>query len=81
MMKIKKKRKNQCLKPHKRRSRKNLLREKSKNQYPRGKRLKLLMMRRVKNSGVMSAKKMLNSKKKMRRNSQSLAVAHRLAMI
>jgi hypothetical protein len=80
-MKMKKKRKNPYLKPHKRRSRKNLLREKSNKQYPRGKRLKLLMMRRIKNSELMSAKKLLNSKKKMRRNSQSLAVAHRLGMI
>jgi hypothetical protein len=37
-MKMKKKRKNPYLKPHKRRSRKNLPREKSKNQYPIGKR-------------------------------------------
>ena len=80
-MKMKKKRKNSCLNPHKRRSRKNLPREKLKSQYPRGKRLKLLMMRRIKNSELKSAKIMLNSKKKMMRNSQSLAVAHRLGMI
>lgn len=80
-MKMKKKRKNPYLKPHKRRSRKNLLREKLKNQYQRRKRLKLLMMRRAKNSELKSAKKLLNSKKKMMRNSQRLAVAHKLAMI
>jgi len=80
-MKMKKKRNNPYLKPQKRRSRKNLLREKSKSQYPTRKRFKLLMMRRIKNSELKSTKKMLNSKKKMKRNSQSLAVALRLGMI
>jgi hypothetical protein len=39
------------------------------------------MMRRAKNSELKSVKKLLNSTTKMKRNSQSLAVAHRLAMI
>jgi hypothetical protein len=38
-------------------------------------------MRRIKNSELKSAKMMLNSKKKMRRNSPSLEVAHRVGMI
>jgi hypothetical protein len=39
------------------------------------------MMRRIKNSELKIVKKLLNSKKKKRRNSQSLEVAHRLEMI
>jgi hypothetical protein len=54
-MMMKKKRKNPCLNPHKRRSRKNLLRESLKSQYPIRKRLRLLMRRRRKSSLLMSA--------------------------
>jgi len=83
-MKMKKKRKNQCLNPHKRKSRKNLLREGLKSQYPIRKRLRLLMRRRRKISLLTRAKMMIkvNSKKRRRRkNSLSLAVTHRLRMI
>jgi len=83
-MMMKKKRKNPYLNLHKRRSRKNLLRESLKSQYPIRKRLRLLMRMRRKNSLLMRAKKMIkaNSKKKTRRrNSLSLAVAHRLRII
>lgn len=53
-MKMKRKRKNPCLNPHKRRSRRNLLREGFKSLYPRKKRLRLLMRRRRKNSLLMT---------------------------
>ena len=82
-MKMKKKRKNPYLNPNKRRSRKNLLRGGLKSQYPRKKRLRLLIRRRRKSSLMMRAKMMIkvNSKNRRRkRNSQSLAVALRLAM-